>query len=216
MRKILLCAILIAGCVVSVLAQTDQKAKEILAAVSKKYSSYNTIKTGFTYTISNPQANINQSESGTLYTQSKTNKYRVVMKDQELISDGKSQWTYLKEDKEVQLNTVDNSSTALNPAQIFTIYKKGYKYIYTGDVKQSGRVYHVIELSPTDTKQSFFKVRLTIDKITKNISKALIFDKNGSRYTYTINTFTPNANVPETMFSFDVKQYPGVELVDLR
>jgi len=138
------------------------------------------------------------------------------MKDQELISDGKSQWTYLKSDKEVQLSDVDNSSKALNPAKIFTIYEKGFKYLYTGDVKQNSRVYHVIELSPMDSKQSFFKVRLTIDKQTKRISKALIFDKNGSHYTYTIKTFTPNVKVPETIFTFDPRKHPGVEVVDLR
>lgn len=216
MRKFILSAFLITGYVITVLAQTDTKAKAILAEVSKKYSSYNVIKTDFTYTINNPQANINQTLSGTLYTKPKANKYHVTMNDQELISDGKSQWTYLKSDKEVQLSDVDNSSKALNPAKIFTIYEKGFKYLYTGDVKQNSRVYHVIDLSPLDSKQSFFKVRLTIDKQTKRISKALIFDKNGSHYTYTIKTFTPNVKVPETIFAFDPRKHPGVEVVDLR
>ena len=45
---------------------------------------------------------------------------------------------------------------------------------------------------------------------------ALIFDKNGNRYTYTIKTFIPNVKVPESTFTFDAKLYPGVELVDLR
>ncbi|MGX5687884.1 LolA family protein [Arcticibacter tournemirensis] len=216
MRKFIISAFLITGCVITGLAQTDTKAKAILAEVSKKYSSYNIIKTDFTYTINNPQANINQTVPGILYTRPKANKYHVTMKDQELISDGKSQWTYLKTDKEVQLSDVDNSSKALNPAKIFTIYEKGFKYLYTGDVKQNSKVYHVIDLSPLDSKQSFFKVRLTIDKQTKRISKALIFDKNGSHYTYTIKTFTPNVKVPETIFTFDPRKHPGVEVVDLR
>lgn len=216
MRKFIISAFLITGCVITGLAQTDTKAKAILAEVSKKYSSYNIIKTDFTYTINNPQANINQTVPGTLYTRPKANKYHVTMKDQELISDGKSQWTYLKSDQEVQLSDVDNSSKALNPAKIFTIYEKGFKYLYTGDVKQNSKVYHVIDLSPLDSKQSFFKVRLTIDKQTKRISKALIFDKNGSHYTYTIKTFTPNVKVPETIFTFDPRKHPGVEVVDLR
>gem|GEM_PF-4436692 len=57
MRKFIISAFLITGCVITVLAQTDTKAKAILAEVSKKYSSYNIIKTDFTYTINNPQAN---------------------------------------------------------------------------------------------------------------------------------------------------------------
>jgi outer membrane lipoprotein-sorting protein len=138
------------------------------------------------------------------------------LKAQELISDGRNQWTYSKADKEVQLSEVDNSPNALNPAQIFTIYEKGFKYLYTGDSKVNNRTVHVIDLTPTDGKRSFFKVRLNIDKSTKQISNAIIFDKNGNRYTYTIRTFTPNVKVSESMFAFDAKKYPGVEVVDLR
>lgn len=204
------------GTVMSLVAQTDSQAKAILAAVSRKYSSYTTIKTNFIYTLNNPQAKINQTRSGSLYTQSKANRYRIIMSDQELISDGKSQWTYLKEDKEVQLNEVDKSGHAMNPAKIFSIYQSGYKYIYNGDIKQNGRSYHVIDLSPVDSKQPYFKVRLTIDKATKLISKAMIFDKNGNRYTYELKGFTPNPKVAADFFTFNPRKHPGVEVVDLR
>jgi outer membrane lipoprotein-sorting protein len=216
MRRFVLIAMLITGSVASVMAQTDAKAKSILAEVSKKYRSYDVIKTDFTFTLDNPQAKVKETQVGTLYAKSKANKYKVVLKAQELISDGRNQWTYSKADKEVQLSEVDNSPNALNPAQIFTIYEKGFKYVYTGDSKVNNRTVHVIDLTPTDGKRSFFKVRLNIDKSTKQISNAIIFDKNGNRYTYTIRTFTPNVKVSESMFAFDAKKYPGVEVVDLR
>lgn len=216
MKKIVLSALFIVGCAVSVLAQTDAKAKAILAEVSKKYRSYNVIKTDFTFTLDNPQAKVKETQVGTLYAKAKSNKYKVVLKSQELISDGKSQWTYSKTDKEVQVSEVDNSANAINPAQIFTIYEKGFKYLYTGDVKVNNRMVHIIDLTPMDSKKSFFKVRLNIDKTSKQITNAMIFDKNGNRYTYAIRTFTPNVNVPESVFAFDAKKYPGVEVVDLR
>jgi outer membrane lipoprotein-sorting protein len=216
MKRLIVGAMLMIGTVASVLAQTDAKAKAILAEVSKKYRSYDVIKTDFTFTLDNPQAKVKDTQSGTLYAKAKSNKYKVVLKKQELISDGKNQWTYSKEDKEVQLSEVDNSSTSINPAQIFTIYERGFKYIYNGDSKVNNRVVHVIDLSPTDSKRSFFKVRLNVDKATKQISNAVIFDKNGNRYTYTIRAFTPNVKVPESTFAFDAKKYPGVEVVDLR
>lgn len=204
------------GSVVSVLAQTDAKARAILAEVSKKYRSYDVIKTDFTFTLDNPQAKLKETQTGTLYAKAKSNKYKVVLKSQELISDGKNQWTYSKADKEVQLSEVDNSLNALNPAQIFTMYEKGFKYFYNGEKKVNNRAVHVIDLTPTDIKRSFFKVRLNIDKVTKRISNAVIFDKNGNRYTYLIRTFTPNVKIPESMFAFDAKKHPGVEVVDLR
>ena len=216
MKKIILCAFVVISSGLSVMAQSETKAKAILAEVSKKYRTYDVIKTEFTYTLDNPQAKVKEVQAGTLYVRSKTNKYKVILKGQELISDGKNQWTYLKADKEVQLSEVDIASDALNPAKIFTIYEKGFKNLYTGETKTNGRVYQNIDLTPLDSKKSFFKVRLKIDKLNKQIVNALIFDKNGNRYTYAIKTFTPNVKVPESTFAFDAKKYPGVELVDLR
>ena len=217
MKKIMyVLAFMIAGSTLKVSAQSETKAKAILAEVSKKYKSYDVIKTDFSITVNNPQAKVNETQSGTLYVRSKANKYKVIFEDQELISDGKSQWTYLKEDKEVQLTDVDNSAKGLNPAKIFTIYEKGFKSLYTNDSKANGKIYHHVELSPIDPKSSFFKIKLKIDKVSKQIVNAVVYDKNGSHYTYSINTFTPNVKVPESTFAFDAKKYPGVEVVDLR
>ena len=216
MKKLLIGALIIMGSGVAAFAQSEVKAKEILGEVSKKYRNYDVIKTEFSYTLENPQAKIKETQTGTLFVRSKVNKYKVILKGQELISDGKNQWTYLKADKEVQLSEVDNSSDALNPAKIFTIYEKGFKSVYTNDTKLNGKVLHNIDLTPLDGKRSFFKVRLQVDKLSKQITNAVIFDKNGNKYTYTIKTFTPNIKVPESTFAFDAKLYPGVEVVDLR
>jgi len=216
MKKILMSLLILSGVYSSSYAQNDQKAKTILAAVSKKYRSYDIVKTDFTFTLDNKQANVKESQQGTLYVKASTNKYKVTMTDQDLISDGKSQWTYLKKDKEVQVSNVDNSSEGLNPAKIFTIYESGFKYLYTGESKSGSKVYQMIDLSPTDTKKSYFKIRLSIDKAAKQIANVLIFDKNGNRYTYNVKSFVPNVKVPETTFAFDAKKYPGVEVVDLR
>ncbi len=199
----------------TVFAQSDPQAKAILAGVSKKYRSYNVVKTDFSYTLKNPQANINETQNGTLYVQSKTNKYKVMIGSQELISDGKVQWTYLKNDNEVQLSEVDDSPEALNPAQIFTIYEKGFKYTYLGDTKLGGRTYQNMELAPLQTR-SFSKIKLRIDKLNKQISNIMVYDKNGNVYTYLIKSFTPNVKVSDALFTFDVKQHPGVDVVDLR
>lgn len=216
MKKLMICAFVLLGSGMNLMAQSEVKAKSILAEVSKKYRNYDVIKTEFTYTLENQQAKIKETQAGTLFVRSKLNKYKVILKGQELISDGKNQWTYLKADKEVQLSEVDQSSDGLNPAKIFTIYEKGFKSLYTNDTKVNGRYVQNIDLTPTDSKRSFFKVRLQIDKLNKQITNAVIFDKNGNKYTYTIKTFTPNIKVPESTFAFDAKKYPGVELVDLR
>ena len=196
--------------------QTDPKAKAILAEVSKKYRSYNIIKADFSFNVENKQSNLKQSEKGTLYAKSNSKKYKVSMTGRDLISDGKVQWTYLKNDEEVQVSNADNSEDALNPANVFTIFEKGFKYIYNGEKKAGSKVYQMIDLSPLDTKKPYFKIRLSVDKAAKTLSNVVIFDKNSNIYTYTISAFTPNAKVPESTFTFNAKSYPGVEIVDLR
>lgn len=216
MKKIVLSLLVIAGSVGACYAQTDAKAKAILAEVSKKYRSYDVVKTDFTFILDNPQAKIKETQQGTLIVKAKTNKYRVSMTNQELISDGKNQWTYLKEDKEVQVTNADNNGDALNPAKIFTVYEKGFKYTYTGESKVGAKVYQMIDLAPIDVTKSYFKIRLGIDKAAKQIGSVVIFDKSGNKYTYNVKKIVPNVKVPESTFAFDTKKYPGVEVVDLR
>jgi len=210
--------------VTTAFAQKDEQAKQILSQVSVKYKTYDVIKTNFVYTLDNPQANVKETQSGTLIAKAKTNKFKVTLYSstktpvvaQELISDGKQQWTYLKKDNEVQLNAVSNNDDALNPAHIFTIYEKGFKYVYFGEEKKGGVACQVIDMTPTDAKKAIFKVRLYIDKVKKQIYSALIFDRNGNKYTYTMQTFEPNFKTTDAVFAFDVKAHPGVEVVDLR
>jgi outer membrane lipoprotein-sorting protein len=222
--KYVIYTLLFLSTVTTASAQKDEQAKQILSQVSSKYKTYDVIKTNFVYTLESPQANVKETQSGTLIAKAKTNKFKVTLYSngktpvvaQELISDGKQQWTYLKKDNEVQLNTVSNSDDALNPAHIFTIYEKGFKYTYFGEEKKGGIACQVIDMTPTDAKKSIFKVRLYIDKLKKQIYSALIFDKNGNKYTYTMQTFMPNFKTTDAVFAFDVKSHPGVEVVDLR
>lgn len=225
MKKIIAYTILAISTYSTAFAQKDSQAKAILSEVSQKYRSYDVIKTDFTFSLNNQQANIKETQTGTLISKAKTGKYRVTLYssatkpevDKEILSDGKSQWTYLKKDKEVQVSDADKNGDGLsNPAQIFTMYEKGFKYLYTGEQKIAGKTYQIIELTPEDDKKAIFKVKLTIDKVKKQIYSALLFDKNGNRYTYTVRTFTPNVPAPDATFAWDAKGHPGVELVDLR
>jgi outer membrane lipoprotein-sorting protein len=223
MKKIIIYTLLLCTTISHAFAQKDKQAKAILDVMSRKYHAYNSIKSDFTFTIEDQQNKVQQTQDGTLLIQAKSNKYKLTLYDEgsktavqeEIISDGKNQWTYTPKDKEVQLNKAENSEAAFNPAQIFTIYEKGYKYIYTGDETVNGHVYQVIDLTPEEDKE-FFKVRLWVDKLKKQLFSATLFDKNGGRFTYTIKTFTPNVPTTDATFTYDSKAHPGIEVVDLR
>ncbi|MGI4021074.1 MAG: LolA family protein [Janthinobacterium lividum] len=226
LKKIWILVLIFSTATTALRAQTDVKAKVILDGVSKKYKAFSAIKSNFSYVLDNPQESIKSyKQSGTIIANPKTNKFRVTIYDgsgnaktinQEIISDGKTQWTYLKKDNEIQVNDADNNPQSLNPAQVFTIYEKGYKYLFTGEVKQQGIVYQQIDLTPVDSKKPFFKIKLQINKAKSLIYSAAIFDKNGSKYTYILNSGAIDYKGADTIFGFNKKNYPGIEVVDLR
>lgn len=196
-------------------AQQEAFAKKLLNQVSAKYDGYKTIKA--TFSFSAKQANGGTyTDAGTLSLDKKANKYLIEMKSQDLISDGKSTWTILKEENEVQINDADQSNDNINPSNIFSFYKTGFKYVSADDEKVGSTTLNVIELSPIDTKKNYFKIKLRINKASKLIYDATIFDKSGSRYTYTIKSLNGKAGITASTFSFNKSKYPGMEIVDLR
>ncbi|HMT28965.1 MAG TPA: outer membrane lipoprotein carrier protein LolA [Bacteroidia bacterium] len=195
-------------------AQKDPKAQEILKGVSAKYKSMKSLSASFKVVSVDQKAKTTDTQTGSIVV--KGEKYKLLLKGQEVISDGKTSWTYLKESNEVQINEVAAKSDAISPTNIFTIYEKGFSSKYIGDKKINNVMVQQIELVPDDTKKSFFKIQININKADKVITSAKIFDKNGTNMTYTIEKFTANPDAPDSQFTFDKAKYPGVEVVDLR
>src|SRR5690606_32647627 len=111
---------------------------------------------------------------------------------------------------------IDNSETAISPANIFSFYTSGYKYVSAADERAGNTALHVVELSPEDIQSPYYKIRLRVNQSTNLIHDVMVFDKNGMRYTYTINRTTPNPAVSANKFTFQPSRYPGLEVVDLR
>ncbi|MEO5674750.1 MAG: outer membrane lipoprotein carrier protein LolA [Chitinophagales bacterium] len=194
--------------------QNDPKATEILNGVSAKYKSLKAVQADFTVRVENGANTSKDVQSGTLYVNG--NKYKIQLKNQEIICDNTTVWTYLKDANEVQVNNYDPDENTITPSQIFTIYEKDFLYAYIEEKKLSGKLIQIIELTPHDKSKPYFKIRLGIDKIAKAVQSAVVFDKNGNRYTYEIKKFTPDPDIADSLFTFDNKQHPGIEVVDLR
>src|SRR5437762_3249435 len=79
--------------------QTDKKAEDILHGVSAKYKSYKSVKATFIINVENAKDNSKDVQKGTIYL--KGNKYKLEVAGQDIVSDGKTRWTYLKDANEV-------------------------------------------------------------------------------------------------------------------
>ncbi len=194
--------------------QNDAKSRNILSRLSKNYRTYKTIEAEVAFTIDNRKENIKENQKGRVFM--KGQKFRLELGEQTLICDGKTLWTYLKEVNEVTVSPFEPAEGELSPTNLFTIYEKGFESYYIGESNRGKNKVHTIDIVPTDKKKSFFKIRLVIDRQKEQIVQAVVFDKNGSLYTYNINNFKTNSGIADATFAFDKKQFPGVEVVDLR
>lgn len=195
---------------VSVLAQNDKKAATILDAMSNKYKNLKSYKANFTYV---PEGGRSMKGEATV----KGPKFRLKLAGQEIFNDGKIMATYVKETNEVNIQDFDPSEIGdLNPTQIYTAYKKGYNYNFLKESKEGGQTYEIVELVPTTQYSKVSKVQIKVNKQDKSIKSWNMLMSNGQRVTYQIDSFQPNTNVADTYFTFNAKQYPGVEVVDLR
>lgn len=214
MKKIILVVLPFFLIAIIALAQYDPKALTILDEMSNKFKTYGSFKASFTYTLKNETAKINEIAEGELTV--KGGKYRLKLPKQEIINNGTTVWTYMKDANEVNISTYDPADDEVSPTKIYTMYKKGYKYTYIGDKVEGGKTYQMIELIPEDRKNRFFKVKLEINKADKTIKNWKIFEKNGNTYDYVVKSFTPNVAVEDASFNFDKAKYPKVEVIDLR
>lgn len=195
-------------------SQYDPKALETLEAMSAKYKQMGAFEANFSYTLTNDTDNINEEFKGKMTV--KGDKYRLSLPEQEVINNGTTLWTYLPDAKEVNIDNYDPDSEDVNPSKIFDIYKKDFKYLYLKDEVENGVLCEVIDLVPEKPDAQFFKIRMNIAKKDKSVKSFTMFDKGGNRYTYAITGFNPNLKVDDSFFTYDPKQHPGVEVIDLR
>lgn len=124
--------------------------------------------------------------------------------------DGKTQWTYMKKNDEVNVTTPTEAQLqAINPYNFINMYKKGFKYTMT-TADDSYKVHLTAEQSGQRIPELF----ITVDK--KNYQPTEVKLLQGKKWTtFTISNLkkTPMADAD---FKFNSKDFPTAEVIDLR
>lgn len=193
-------------------AQEDAKAKEILDKLSAKTKSYSSIKADFQYSMINKSDGLNETQTGKI--EIKGNSYFLTIQGQDIISDGKTIWTHIKESEEVQINSVsEDDDEGISPNKIFTLYETGFKYKF---VEEKNNI-QTVNLYPKDPEaKAYHRISLMIDKVKQQITEVTMFGKDGTQSNYKIKSFTPNTAISDSHFTFNKSKYPTVEIIDLR
>lgn len=213
--KKLLTLLLVALLGGTVVAQ-DRDAKEVLDRLSEKTRSYSTITAEFSISIDNKKDKVKDTQYGKMLL--KGSMFKILMKANDIYSNGRVRWTYVKEAGEVNLQNVNPNDPSIlnNPAKLFNAYVTDFKYRYKGVKKDGGVKVQEVALFPKDLRAAYSQVRLMVDMGTGMPKTVIYIGKDGVTYTVRFSRITPNSPMSNAEFVFNTKAHPGVEVIDMR
>ena len=183
-------------------ASYGQTAKQVLDKAAAAVSNKSGVTASFT--LKGGQMN----EKGTIAIKGK--KFHATTHDAIIWFDGKTQWTYVRKNDEVNVSNPNESQLqALNPYNFIYMYKKGYSYTMT---KKNGS--YEVHLTSTDKKQSTKEMYITINSKTYIPSQIRIKHSKGWN-TIEVSNFK-KADLADGTFRFNSKDFPKAEVIDLR
>tara|TARA_B110000046_G_scaffold185102_1_gene225583 strand:+ start:306 stop:938 length:633 start_codon:yes stop_codon:yes gene_type:complete len=192
-------------------AQFDPEAELILESMSEKYKSKSAFMSTFQQNLINEISTIDESISGTVYV--KGDKYKLEIAGQIIFNDGQDLWSYSEEIMEVTVSTYDKEEQEISLTNIWDLYKEGYKYGLNVPDAQGN---WVIDLEPIERGvEAFYKIRMVISN-EYDLRSFRIFEESGNQYNYTITKLIDRSDLTDGFFTFDLAQYPEVELIDFR
>ncbi len=146
--------------------------------------------------------------TGTIYVKGKM--FKTILPNGIIWFDGTTQWTYLRNNEEVNINTpTDTELQNVNPYNFIYMYRNGYK----ASMKTKDSSY-IVTLTATDKKKSIQTMDIVINKKT-NIPSQVRMMQNDKWITINVNSYK-QAKLTDNTFTFNVKDYPDAEIIDLR
>tara|TARA_B100000941_G_C28483900_1_gene543828 strand:- start:873 stop:1505 length:633 start_codon:yes stop_codon:yes gene_type:complete len=192
-------------------AQFDPEAELILEKMSTKYKSKPAFMSTFEQNLINEMSVVNESISGTVYV--KGDKYKLEIAGQIIFNDGRDLWSYSKDIMEVTVSTYDEEEQDISLTNIWDLYKEGYKYGLNLPDEQGN---WIVDLEPIERGvEAFYKIRMVITN-EYDLKSFRIFEGSGNQYNYTITKLIDRADLKDDFFTFDLAQYPEVEIIDFR
>ena len=183
-------------------AQNATKARQVLDKAAAKVGNPSGAKADF------KMVSGGTTTTGTIVI--KGNKFRATTPQAILWYDGTTQWTYMKNTDEVNVSTPTEAQQAqMNPYTFINLYKSGYALSM-----KSVNGGNEIHLAATDKKKSIKEMYITINSKTSLPTKVRI--SNGKTWTdITISNFK-SSKLSDQYFTFNPKDYPNAEIIDLR
>lgn len=183
-------------------AQHDTKARTILDRMADAYQRAGAVSIRFS-----------GIQDGALDV--KGNKFHLKSGGIETWFDGKTQWSYVKQNEEVNVSSpTPEEVQSINPYAMVTMYKKGFKYKYLGTKNRNGKQGQEVLLTP-ETGQDIKSIVLNVgpDSSPNYICITL---QNNEKQEFFVEKYLTHQNLSDETFRFNKSNYPDAEVIDLR
>ena len=205
-KKIIFLFIAIISCNNIAISQEADEAEKLLNKVSENIKSYDNIYINYTYTLSNLEEDINQTNKGSFVTEN--DNWKFVMLGVTRIFDGDKLYTISPDDEEVTISTQNpDDETTITPNKMLYFYEEGYNF-EMDIVQYIGRKkIQYVKLVPMDSDAEIKYILLGIDVEFNQIYKVIETGINDTQTTIAIVDFEVNLPLEESLFVFEKEKY---------
>ena len=179
-----------------------QSAKSVLDKAASTITAKQGVKAHFKMTTTTG------STSGTIAIKGK--KFYATTPQATVWFDGKTQWTYVKNNDEVNVsNPTEAQLQAINPYNFINLYKRGYAYT----MNTAGTDY-VVHLTATSQEHKIKELFISVNK--KNYQPKQVKMLQGKKWTTFDISSIKKEKLADSQFRFNSKDFPKAEIIDLR
>ena len=151
-------------------------------------------------------------ESGRGSIQMKGQKFVNKMSGQTVWFNGKTMWTLVKANEEVNVTTPTTAQiAAMNPYGFLAVYKNGYTAKTTTHSSQSE---YVVTLTPKNKDKQ--NITLKINRKSFLPTSVKVHHSMAGDIAISITSIKTNQKYSDSTFSFNSKAYPNYDVIDLR
>lgn len=195
-------------------AQQQVQAKVVLDRAAAAFRNAGGVKAGFEVKAFSRGGFV--GETGGVI-QLKGEKFKLKTADVVTWFDGKTQWSYLADSEEVNVsNPTPAELQSLNPYALLQLYQQGYVCRLGATKSFRGKPVYEVNLTAVNRTQEPERMAVVIAKDTFRPLFVTVEQRDKSRSEITITSYQTGQKYADALFTFDKKQYPQAEIIDLR
>jgi outer membrane lipoprotein carrier protein len=193
-----------------------QSADAVMDRAVAAYSRLNTMRAGFTQTLTNPLTGSTQTTSGVILRK-KPNLLSINFESGDRVAaDGSALWVYLPSSTPGQVMRMPAKGAgagAMDPAgEFLDSTRTRFTVTSSGTATLGGRSTHAVTLVPKRPNPNFTSAKVWIDDADSSIRQFDIETANGLKRHVVITSFTANPTLSRASFRFVVPK--GAKVVD--